>query len=104
MTDIPVTTVQTLLGLKKSPVAIGFLDSAPEGVTAWSGGPVPAGCFFWKKAQEGETFYTTPEDHYNCVVGAYTHKIPLPVERSGELEGTIGFMVNAGYLKMAEVP
>ncbi len=49
MTDISVTT---LLGLKKPPIAIGFLDSAPEGIEPWSGGPVPAGCFFWKKAQE----------------------------------------------------
>ncbi len=98
------TEMQTLLSLKKPPVAIGFLDSAPAGIEAWRGGAVPAGCFFWKKAQEGETFYTTPEDHYNCAVGAYTHKIPLPMERSGELDGTIGFMVETGYLKMVEVP
>lgn len=104
MTDSAVMEPQMILEVKKPPVAIGFLSSAPEEVEQWRGGPVPAGCFFWKKAQEGETFYTTPEDHYNCAVGAYTHKIPLPVERSGELEGTIGFMVEAGYLKMAEVP
>ena len=46
------TSVQALLGLSKPPVAIGFLDSPPEGVAAWNGGAVPAGCYFWKKAQE----------------------------------------------------
>ncbi len=98
------TNVQELLGLSKPPVAIGFLDTVPDGVEAWSGGAVPAGCFFWKMAQEGQTFYTIPADHYNCAVGAYTHKIALPAERSGELEGTIGFMVENNYLAMDEVP
>jgi uncharacterized protein (DUF169 family) len=99
-----VSDVHQLLGLSKPPVAIGFLDAAPEGVPAWSGGAVPAGCFFWKKAQEGETFYTVPAEHYNCAVGAYTHKISLPSERGGELEQTIGFMVENNYLAMEEVP
>jgi uncharacterized protein (DUF169 family) len=98
------TNVQELLGLSKPPVAIGFLDSPPAGVGAWSDGPVPAGCFFWKKAQEGQTFYTIPSDHYNCAVGAYTHNIALPEERSGELEQTVGFMVGNGYIRMEEVP
>lgn len=98
------TSVQSLLGLSKPPVAIGFLDSLPEGVASWNGGAVPAGCFFWKKAQEGQTFYTTPSDHYNCAVGAYTHKISLPTERAGELEQTVGFMVQSNYIAMEEVP
>lgn len=98
------TNVQQLLGLSKPPVAIGFLDSAPEGVEAWSGGAAPAGCFFWKLAQEGQTFYTVPADHYNCAVGAHTHKIALPEERADELGQTIGFMVKNNYLAMAEVP
>ena len=100
----PTLNLQASLGLKHPPVAIGFLDAAPQGIPAWNGGPVPAGCYFWKKAQDGETFYTTPADHFNCAIGAYTHKIPLPMERSAELEGTIGFMVEKNYLKMAEVP
>jgi uncharacterized protein (DUF169 family) len=97
------TSVQGLLGLSKPPIAIGFLDSPPVGVGAWSGA-VPAGCFFWKKAQEGQIFYTTPSDHYNCAVGAYTHNIALPAERSGELEQTVGFMVGNDYIRMEEVP
>ena len=96
--------VQTMLGLTKPPVAIGFLETPPEGVEAWNGGQAPAGCFFWKKAQEGLTFYTRPSDHYNCAVGAYTHRIALPSERSGELMQTVGFMVNSGYIALEEVP
>lgn len=96
--------VRALLGLRTPPIAIAFLDSPPAGVPPWSGGPVPAGCAFWRKAQEGKTFYTTPRDHCNCAIGAYTHKIALPAERTGELEQTIGFMVENDYLAMEEVP
>jgi uncharacterized protein (DUF169 family) len=98
------TDVQALLGLQKPPIAIGFLDSPPEGVPYWSGSPAPAGCYFWKKAQEGQTFYTLPSDHYNCAVGAYTHHIALPEERAGELEQTVGFMVTNDYIALEEVP
>ncbi|MBI3941500.1 MAG: DUF169 domain-containing protein, partial [Chloroflexi bacterium] len=67
------------------------------------GGPVPAGCVFWQKAMSGAAFYTVPEDHYNCAVGAYTHKIELPESRAPELMQTVGFMVNCRYLDMSEV-
>jgi len=97
------TRVQDMLGLAKPPIAIGFLEEAPADVPQWQGS-VPAGCVFWLKAQQGQTFYTVPADHYNCAVGSYTHNIPLPAERAKELEETIGAMVNANYLAMAEVP
>ena len=69
-----------------------------------AGGGVPAGCSFWREAMDGRTFYTVPADHYNCAVGAYTHNIPLPANRNTALNDTIGFMVDSGYLQMAEVP
>jgi uncharacterized protein (DUF169 family) len=96
--------LQTELGLPRPPIAIAFLDSPPDGVPAWSGGPVAAGCVFWKEAQEGAVFYTVPADHYNCAIGAYTHRIALPAERVAELEQTLGFMVANRYLGMEEVP
>ena len=92
------------LGLTKQPVAIGFLEKAPEGLEAWQGGAVPAGCSFWRAAWEGQSFYTVAADHYNCAVGAYTHAISVPAERGNVLMDTIGFMVGSGYLRMAEVP
>jgi uncharacterized protein (DUF169 family) len=96
--------VQALLGLDKSPVAIGFLDSPPTGLKAHARGPQPASCSFWKLGQEGDGFYTAQPDHYGCAVGTHTHSIPLPKERGAELMDTIGFMVGAGYLREAEVP
>jgi len=93
-----------MLNLRNTPIAIAFLNSPPEGLAAWSDGQVPAGCSFWQKAMEGQSFYTVPSDHYNCAVGSFTHKISLPPERGSELEQTVGFMVESGYLSMSEVP
>jgi uncharacterized protein (DUF169 family) len=98
------TDVSQLLGLSRPPIAVGFLASPPPGVQKWEGGEVPAGCSFWRAAQEGRIFYTVPADHYNCAVGAYTHQIPLPEHRTAELTSTVGFMVKSGYLRMEEVP
>jgi uncharacterized protein (DUF169 family) len=92
-----------MLGLRAAPVAVAFLDEAPAGIDAWSGA-VPAGCAFWKEAQQGKSFYTVPSDHYNCAVGAHTHAIELPAERGSQLMDTVGFMVESGYLEMSEVP
>ena len=96
-------SVQELLGLPGQPVAVGFLDAPPAGLEAWQG-PMPAGCAFWREAQDGRAFYTVQSDHFNCAVGAYTHGIDLPAERGSQLNETVGFMVETGYLEMAEVP
>jgi uncharacterized protein (DUF169 family) len=96
--------VQSLLGLRVPPVALAFLDEAPANMTRWSGPAQPAGCAFWQKAQAGESFYTLPADHYECAVGAYTHAIDLPPERSEQLGQTVGLMVENEYIKMEEVP
>jgi hypothetical protein len=96
--------MQQALGLTHAPLAIGFLDAAPEGVNEWTGPAVPAGCSFWPFAWEGFSFDTKPSDHYNCAVGCHTHAIPLPADRGSALQDTIGFMVGNGYLQMAEVP
>jgi uncharacterized protein (DUF169 family) len=85
------------------PIKIAFRAAPPPGVERWAGGPVPAGCVFWARAMEGKTFYTLPEDHYNCAVGCHTHNISLPPDRAGELPATIGFMVETRYLDPAEV-
>ncbi|MEZ5403640.1 MAG: DUF169 domain-containing protein [Bryobacteraceae bacterium] len=97
-------SVQQSLGLASPPVAIAFLPGVPAGLDRWSGGVVPAGCAFWRAAMQGRTFFTLPEDHYNCAVGSHTHAIPLPADRAGELEQTVGFMVANQYLEMKEVP
>ena len=53
-------------------------------VSSGSIDPLPAGCSYWKQASEGHAFYTTPEDHENCAVGAFTHGVTLV---AGEGEG-----------------
>src|SRR5262245_23784757 len=95
--------LEDLLGLRTAPVALTFRASPPAGVphVAAAG---PSGCSYWKRAAEGETFYTEAADHYNCPIGAYTHGIDLPPARAKELEGVLGMMFGLGYLRPEEVP
>jgi uncharacterized protein (DUF169 family) len=99
-----VTKAKEILGLRRLPIKIGFLDAPPPSLARWSAGPVAAGCVFWDRAMEGKSFYTLPADHWNCAIGSYTHKIGLPADRANELSATIGFMVETRYLDAAEVP
>jgi uncharacterized protein (DUF169 family) len=91
------------LGLTRRPIAVAFRETPPPGIAKFEG-TAPAGCSFWRMASEGRTFYTVPSDHYNCAIGSYTHNIPLPAERATELEETLGFMAEIGYVRMEEVP
>jgi len=100
--DERATRVREILGLRRVPIKIGFLD-APPPLARWSGPPVAAGCVFWDRAMEGKSFYTLPADHWNCAVGSHTHKIGLPADRGNELDDTIGFMIETRYLDAAEV-
>ena len=94
--------ISQALGLTRRPVAVAFRDNAPAGVTQFSGSE-PSGCSFWRLAREGRVFYTVPSDHYNCVIGSHTHSIPLPPERTKELEQTLSFMTKIGYIRREEV-
>jgi len=97
------TQLTTTLGLSRRPVAVAFLDRAPEAVEKFEG-VEPSGCSFWRLAAEGRSFYTEPSDHYNCPVGSYTFNIALPDARAAELEGSLKLMTDIGYLRMEEVP
>jgi uncharacterized protein (DUF169 family) len=89
--------------LARRPVAVAFLDSAPANVQTFSG-TQPSGCSFWRLAADGRVFYTVPENHFNCAVGAYTHNIALSPERQKESEQTLQMMFDLGYVKPEEVP
>jgi uncharacterized protein (DUF169 family) len=91
------------INLARPPVAVGFLQTAPEGMTRIER-PAPAGCGYWKHAADGHAFYTTAEDHYNCPVGAYTHGASLPAPTARELEALMGTMIGLAYLREDEVP
>ncbi len=89
--------------LARRPVAVTFLDSAPADVSKFSG-TEPSGCSFWRLAAAGRVFYTVPENHFNCAVGAYTHNIALSPEREKETEQTLKMMFDLGYVKPEEIP
>jgi uncharacterized protein (DUF169 family) len=90
------------LHLDRPPVAVGFLGAPPEGLGRIDR-PLPAGCSYWKHASDGHAFYTMPEDHENCAVGAYTHGVTLSPAKAKELQGLIGTMVELQYLRSDEV-
>ncbi|HTR37782.1 MAG TPA: DUF169 domain-containing protein [Bryobacteraceae bacterium] len=92
-----------ILYLTRRPVAVCLRAEAPTGVETFSGSE-PSGCSFWRLAAHGRVFSTVPSDHYNCPVGAHTHKIPLPENRTNELPEILQTMTGLGYLKMEEVP
>jgi len=91
------------LNLTRRPVGVTFLDDEPSDIEKLSG-TEPAGCGFWRRAAEGDSFYTVPADHYNCPIGSYTHNISLPAERSHELTDMLNLMFSSGYLRAEEVP
>lgn len=64
----------------------------------------PSSCTYWKRAAEGQTFYTEAADQLNCPIGAYTHGVDMPAATQQELQGVVTTMVGLGYLRMAEVP
>jgi uncharacterized protein (DUF169 family) len=87
----------------RRPVAVTFLQEAPGNVKKFDG-TEPSSCSFWRLAASGQSFYTVPENHFNCAVGAYTHNIPLSADREKETEQTLKFMFDLGYVKPEEVP
>jgi uncharacterized protein (DUF169 family) len=89
--------------LSRRPVAVSFLDAAPANVKRFDG-TEPSGCSFWRLAANGAVFYTVPENHFNCAVGAYTHNITLSPEREKETEQTLKMMFDLGYVRPEEVP
>jgi uncharacterized protein (DUF169 family) len=89
--------------LPRRPVAVSFLDAAPANIKKFDG-TEPSSCSFWRLAANGSVFYTVPENHFNCAVGAYTHNITLSPEREKETEQTLKMMFDLGYVKPEEVP
>src|SRR6202023_297989 len=89
--------------LERRPVGVAYLERAPDGVKKFEGSE-PSGCSFWRLAANGRTFYTVPEDHFNCAVGAYTHNIALSAEREQETGVTLKMMFDLGYVKPEELP
>ena len=96
-------SITQLLNLDVPPIAIAFVDRAPSGVKHVSA-TEPAGCGYWRRAADGEVFYTIADDHKGCPVGAHTHNVPLSPPEQTELTALIGTMVGLQYLKAEDVP
>lgn len=96
------TRMRNLLGLRWPPVALAFRSAPPPNVRRISES-LPAGCGYWRHAAEGEIFFTEASDHYNCPIGAHTHGVDLPSERSREFQEIVGTMVRIGYIELDEV-
>jgi uncharacterized protein (DUF169 family) len=94
---------KTSVEFERRPIAVAYLDAAPASVEKFEGSE-PSGCSFWRLAAGGKTFYTVPENHFNCAVGAYTHNITLSPEREQETGLTLKFMFDLGYVKPEEIP
>src|SRR5262245_49822904 len=90
------------LGLGYEPVAMAFLSAPPPGLERMSRSEA-ASCGYWRHASEGRSFYTTPDDHQNCPIGAFTHGVTLVPDKARELESVIGMMVELKYLRAEEV-
>jgi uncharacterized protein (DUF169 family) len=88
--------------LARQPVAMAFLAAPPAGLERIDR-PAAAGCGYWKHASDGHAFYTTPEDHQNCTVGAFTHGVTLPPAKTEELQSLMGTMIELQYLRRDEV-
>jgi uncharacterized protein (DUF169 family) len=89
--------------LPHRPVAVAFLDTIPTNMQKFQG-TEPSSCSFWRLAAEGRLFYTVPENHFNCAIGAYTHNIPLSPEREAETQQTLKIMFDLNYVRPEEVP
>ena len=96
------TSLTESLHLTSPPVAITFVDDAPSGVPHVSAVEA-AGCGYWRRAAEGEVFYTVANDHKRCPVGAHTHNVTLSPAEQQELMGLVQTMVGLSYLKMEDV-
>jgi uncharacterized protein (DUF169 family) len=95
--------ISSAVKLGRRAVAVAFLDAPPAGIAKFEGSE-PSGCSFWRLAAAGSSFYTVPENHFNCAVGAYTHNISLSPAREKETEQTLKMMFDLGYVKPQEVP
>ena len=94
--------LEEYLGLKTMPVAVTFEATPPPGVSRVAAAG-PSSCTYWKRAAEGETFYTEASDHYHCPIGGYTHGVELPPAQTQELQDVVGIMVGLGYIRQEEV-
>ena len=96
-------TLMDSLKLRVAPVAVCFTDQPPQGLHGPSQ-PAAAGCVFWERGAQG-AFVTSPKDHSNCVVGMYTHHMPLAGASEQEnLNDCLKVFGELGYVRPEDIP
>ena len=96
-------TLTEALHLSVPPIAICLTDTPPAGVAARSG-PATAGCFFWEEGSQ-KSFVTSAADHQNCVVGMYTHHLPITTPaQQADLNDCLKVFGDLGYVRSEDLP
>ena len=96
-------TIMDSLRLRVAPVAVCVTDQPPQGLKGPSQ-PAAAGCVFWERGAQG-AFVTSPADHSNCVVGMYTHHMPLSTSSQQEnLNDCLRVFGDLGYVRAEDIP
>lgn len=96
-------TLTEALHLRVPPIAICLTDTPPAGVAARSG-PATAGCFFWEEGSQ-KSFVTSVADHENCVVGMYTHHMPISTPaQQADLNDCLKVFGDLGYVRPEDLP
>lgn len=100
--------LQNLLHLEKPPVAISF-NANTSGLEK-STDTVPSSCAFWTKGLD-RSFYTTPEQHQNCNIGAVTHGFRAAKDTvtgcgcpDVDLLASVGWITNDDISSLPSVP
>jgi uncharacterized protein (DUF169 family) len=84
------------LDLRQPPVAIGFSNIVPVGMSAHSG-RVPAGCRFWEDGGSA-AFATSASDHNLCAIGVYTHHLESSPAQQTDLMDALKVFGELGYV------
>lgn len=95
-------SLSDLLDLSSPVIAITFTDAPPPGLPRVASS-APASCAYWRRAADGEAFYTAADDHKACPIGAHTHHVVTSDEEQQELMGMVQNMVALSYIRMEEV-
>ena len=93
--------IEKALQLAKPPVAVTFLDDAPDGIDPPSAA-APAGCSFWELGAQ-VSVATQALDHQHCAIGIHTHNLAgAPSGQQQQLEAALGAMQGLDYVRPSE--
>ena len=88
------------LELAVSPVALGFVDNPPDGISV-SQSAVPSACTFWVQAEKS-LFFAKAESHENCPIGIVTMGFPISLQVMSNLANFLSKMCGVSYIGAKE--